>query len=176
MSEKAERIVIFLSGVMVTILIMFAIEAFKGIHKEEDLLSPLEKRYSALEKIYSEKWYKDTIIEKNYPKIEEDTINIAPIKDSHIFTIGLIYKEDRFKYAFLTEEKEDYYMIDVDSITIERKEKPCYVTSYSEDNTLFLPKNTKIEKVEENYLKQITKITKEKNIINKINNYKSETN
>ena len=171
MSEKAERIVIFLSGVMVTILIMFAIEAFKGIYKEDKELSKIKDDFSRLRLI--ERY---NTIEKNHPKIEEDTINIAPIKDSHIFTIGLIYKENRFKYAFLTEEKEDYYIIDADSITIERNEKPCYVTSYSEDNTLFLPKNAKIEKVEENYLKQITKITKEKNIINKINNYKSETN
>lgn len=169
MSEKAERIVIFLSGVMVTILIMFAIEAFKGIYKEDKELSKIKDDFPWLID-------RDTIVEKNYPKIEEDTINIAPIKDSHFFTIGLIYKENRFKYAFLTEEKEDYYIIDVDSTTVERNEKPCYVTSYSENNTLFLPKNAKIEKVEENYLKQITKSTKEKNIINEINNYKSETN
>lgn len=172
MSEKAERIAIFFSGVIVTLLIILLIDAFRGIYKEDKELSKIKDNFSLLEKLEERNY----TIEKNHPKIEEDTINIAPIKDSHIFTIGLIYKEDRFKYAFLTEEKEDYYMIDVDSITIERNEKPCYVTSYSENNTLFLPKNTKIEKVEENYLKQITKITKEKNIINKINNYKSETN
>lgn len=176
MKEKVERIAIFFSGVIITLLIMLLIEAFKGIHKEDDLLSPLEKRYSALEKIYSEKWYKDTIIEKNYPKIEEDTINIAPIKDSHFFTIGLIYKENRFKYAFLTDEKEDYYIIDVDSTTVERNEEKPYYIFYDEEYLLNLPKNTKIERIEENYLKQITKSTKEKNIINKINNYKSETN
>lgn len=171
MGEKTERIIILFSGgiVIVTLLITLLMQAYRVIYKEEKKTNKIEDYFLLPRDEHS-------IIEKNYLKIGEDTINISPIKDSHFFTIGLIYKENSFKYAFLTEEKEDYYMIDVDSTTIERNEDKPYYIFYNEEYLLNLPKNTKIERIEENYLKQITKNTKEKNIIKKINNYKSETN